>query len=115
MPRVKRGLMHVKHRRNILKATAGFKLGRKKLIKLAKTAATKAGQHAYVDRRKKKRTIRGLWNIKINASAREVGLKYGALIHDLKDQKIMLNRKMLASLGEHQSEIFKQLVMSIKK
>ena len=65
MPRVKRGTTHVKKRRKLLKQVKGYKWGRKNLIRLAKTAATKAGAHAFVDRRKKKRTNRSLWQIKI--------------------------------------------------
>ena len=71
MPRVKRGTTHVKRRRKLLKAVKGFKWGRKNLIRLAKTADTKAGAHAFVDRRKKKRDRRALWQVKINAFARE--------------------------------------------
>ena len=76
MPRVKRGVIHSKNRRNILKQTKGYKWGRKKLIKLAKTAVNKAGAYAYRDRRAKKRTARALWQVQINAAAREHGLSY---------------------------------------
>ena len=58
MPRVKRGVGHTKHRKNILKQTKGYKWGRKNLIKLAKTAINKAGVFAYRDRKNKKRTFR---------------------------------------------------------
>ena len=51
-------MTHVKKRRKLLKAVKGYKWGRKKLIKLKKTTRTKAGAHSYIDRRKKKRTIR---------------------------------------------------------
>ncbi len=71
MPRVKRGTIHVKKRRKLLSKVKGFKWGRKNLIKLAKTAATKAGAHAYYDRKKKKGGFRRLWQIKINAAARQ--------------------------------------------
>ena len=52
MPRVKGGTTRIKKRKNVLKMTEGYKWGRKKLIKLAKTAVNKAGQHAYADRKK---------------------------------------------------------------
>ena len=67
MSRVKRGTNHVKKRRKLLAKTKGYKWGRKNLVKRAKEAVVKAGAHAYDDRKKKKRTMRGLWNIKINA------------------------------------------------
>jgi large subunit ribosomal protein L20 len=113
MPRVKRGTMHNKRRRNILKTVKGFQLGRKKLIKLAKTAATKAGQHAYRDRKKKKRNFRQLWNIKINAGARQNNLTYSQIINKLKTNNITLNRKILADLAEHHPYVFKKLCGSI--
>ena len=94
MPRVKRGTTHVKKRRKLLKAVKGYKWGRKKLIKLAKTARTKAGAHAYTDRRKKKRTMRSLWQIKINAFVREYGLSYSRFINLLKVNNVEIDRKV---------------------
>lgn len=55
MSRVKRGTTHVKKRKKLLKKVKGFKWGRKNLIRLAKTAAIKAGAHSYVDRKKKEK------------------------------------------------------------
>ena len=107
--------MHAKRRKNILKDVKGYTYGRKKLIKFAKQSLLKAGAHAFRDRRKKKRTARQTWNIKINAAARLCGLTYGALIDGLKKQKIILNRKMLANLGEHHKEAFAHLTTLLKK
>ena len=84
MPRVKRGTTHVKRRRNLLSKTKGYKWGRKNLIKQAKEAVVKAGAHAFVDRRKKKRTSRSLWQIKIGAFTREHGVSYSKFINLLK-------------------------------
>ena len=67
MPRVKRGVTHTKKRNKLLARTKGYKWGRKNQIKRAKEAVVKAGAHSYVDRRKKKRVNRGLWQIKISA------------------------------------------------
>ena len=61
MPRVKRGTTHTKKRKKLLKKVKGYKWGRKNKIKQAKEATVKAGAHAFVDRRKKKRTTRSLW------------------------------------------------------
>lgn len=115
MPRVKRGMTHVKKRRKLLKAVKGYKWGRKKLIKLAKTARTKAGAHSYVDRRKKKRVMRGLWLIKINAFVREHGLSYSAFINLLKINKIEVDRKILADLAVSNKETLIALINKIKK
>ncbi len=115
MPRVKRGMTHVKKRRKLLKAVKGYKWGRKNLIKVAKTARTKAGAHSYVDRRKKKRVMRGLWQIKINAFVREYGLSYSRFINLLKVNKIEVDRKILADLAVSNKETLIALINKINK
>ena len=114
MPRVKRGTTHVKKRRKLLKEVKGFKWGRKNLIRLAKTASTKAGAHAYADRKKKKADFRGLWNIKINAFVREHGLSYSVFINKLKQNKIEIDRKVLADLAVNNKKVLANLVGKIK-
>ena len=115
MPRVKRGPTHVKKRKKLLKKVKGYKWGRKKLIRLAKTAATKAGAHAYVDRKKKKRNNRALWQIKINAFVRGHGLSYSQFIKKLKDNKIELDRKILADLAVNNKKILAEIIKKINK
>ncbi len=115
MPRVKRGTTHVKRRKKILAKTKGFRGGRKNLIKQAKEAAVKAGVHAFVDRRKKKRTNRGLWQIKINAFVREKELSYSKFIDLLKKNKIELDRKVLADMAENNKKILTNIIEQIKK
>lgn len=115
MPRVKRGMSHVKKRRKLLKAVKGYKWGRKKLIRLAKTARTKAGAHAYIDRRKKKRTMRGLWQIKIGAFVREQGLSYSRFINLLHTNKVEIDRKILADLAVNDKETLAALIAKLKK
>lgn len=113
MPRVKRGTTHVKRRRKLLKQVKGFKWGRKKLIKLAKTAQTKAGAHAFMDRRKKKRTNRGLWQIKINAFVREHGMSYSRFIDALKKNNIEIDRKILADLSVNNKKVLANIVEKV--
>ncbi|MFH0819912.1 MAG: 50S ribosomal protein L20 [bacterium] len=115
MPRVKRGKTHLRKRKRLLKRVKGYKWGRKNLPKLAKVAAAKAGVHAFRDRRGKKREFRRLWQIKINAASRESGLSYSKLINLLKKAEIILDRKILADLAEHEPKIFAKIVESIKK
>jgi len=83
---------------------------RKSKERAAKEALLHAGVHAFHDRRKKKRNFRALWNIKINAAARENGLSYSKLIFQLKKAGIGLNRKMLAELAEKHPEVFKKIL-----
>lgn len=108
-------MAHVKKRRKLHKAVKGYKWGRKNLIKVAKTARTKAGAHAYVDRRKKKRTMRGLWQIKINAFVREHGLSYSRFINALKTNNIALDRKIIADLAVNNKAVLEALIAKLKK
>ncbi|MCK4967482.1 MAG: 50S ribosomal protein L20 [Candidatus Aenigmarchaeota archaeon] len=114
MTRVKRGTLHTKKRRNLLKSVKGYRWGRKKLIRLAKTAQTKAGAYSYRDRRRKKREMRQLWLNKINATIRQHGLSYSKFIHQLKLANIILDRKILANLAENNPSIFAKVVNKIK-
>ena len=115
MQRVKRGTSHVKKRKRLLKQTKGYKWGRKNTIRLAKTAAKKAGAHAYVGRKKKKQVNRSLWQIKINAACRKNGITYSKFIHLLKTNKIELDRKILAELAVKSPKAFTKIVESVKK
>ncbi len=114
MSRVKRGKLHLKKRKKILKQAKGYRGGRKKKIKLAKTAILKAGVYAYRDRRTKKRQARALWQIKINAACRENGLTYSKFISALKKNKIELDRKILADLAENHPKIFFEIIKMVR-
>jgi len=114
MTRVKRGTMAHKRRKKIIKQAKGFKWGRKSKYKLAKDALKHAWTYAYRDRRRKKRDFRQLWQIKINAAARESGLTYSQFINKLKKAKIELDRKILSHLAEKKPEIFKKIIEKVR-
>ncbi|HEY4495450.1 MAG TPA: 50S ribosomal protein L20 [Candidatus Paceibacterota bacterium] len=114
MPRVKRGKIALKRREKILKYTKGFKWGRKSKERAAKEALLHAWSHAYRDRRVKKRTARGLWQIQLNAAVRQEGLNYSKFIHGLKKANIELDRKVLSQLARNYPEIFKEIVVKAK-
>jgi len=114
MPRVKRGKSHVKRRKNLLAKTKGFKWGRKNKIKLAKTAAVKAGAHAYRDRRRKKRDRRALWQIRIGAFTKSHDLSYSKFMNMLKINKIILDRKVLSELAVSHKGILEGILEKIK-
>lgn len=115
MPRIKRGTIANKRRKNTLKQTKGFKWGRKSKYRLAKDALRHALTHAYHDRKKKKGQFRRLWQIKINAAARANGITYSQFINQLKKNNIDLDRKMLAHLAEYKPESFSKIVEKVKK
>jgi large subunit ribosomal protein L20 len=114
MSRVKRGKIHQKKRRKLLKLTKGYQGQAKNIGRRANEAALKAGARAYNDRKIKKREARKLWNVKINAGVRENGMTYSTFINALKKKEIELDRKVLATLAEHEPEAFKKLVEHVK-
>lgn len=114
MTRVKRGIISLKRRRNILRQTKGFKWGRKSKERFAKEALLHAGVHRFGDLRKKKRNFRKLWQIKINAASRQRGMSYSVFMHKLKHANIGLNRKILAELAEHHPQVFEEIAEKVK-
>ncbi len=115
MPRVKRGTNHVKKRKKLLAKTKGYKWGRNSKIKQMKEAVTHAGVHAFMDRKKKKRVNRGLWQIKINAFVREHGISYSRFIDALKKNNVEVDRKVLADLSVNNKEVMAEIVKQVKK
>ena len=114
MPRVKRGTIKNKTRKNILKQTKGFRWGRKSKKRLAKEALLHAGVHAFRGRKEKKRVNRRLWQTKINAAVREHGMSYSAFIGALKKGDIKIDRKILSQIAETKPEVFEKVVEKIK-
>src|SRR5258707_509727 len=113
--RVKRGVTsHQKHKK-IRQATKGMQRSHRSSIKRGKQAVTKALQYAYRDRRNRRRTLRAVWNARINAAARLNGTSYSLLIAGLKTANITLDRKILAELAVNEPAAFEAVVKSIKK
>lgn len=86
---------------------------RRTTVKKAKEAVIKAGQNAYRDRKLKKRTFRSLWNVRLNAALRPMGIKYSQFIPALLKAKITLDRKALSELAIHYPEVFKAVVKEV--
>lgn len=114
MTRVKKGVHALKRRRSVLKQTKGFRHGRSTKERQAKDALLHAGNYAFAHRKDKKSHNRKLWNIKINAGSREIGMSYSKLIGALKKNKIELDRKIMADLAEHNPETFARVLASLK-
>jgi len=81
---------------------------------MAREALLHAGLHAFHDRRKKKRNMRALWQVKINAAARTNGISYSKLINNFKKANVKLDRKIMSQLAEHQPNIFSKVVAIAK-
>lgn len=134
--RVKRGPLHTKKRRKILRQTKGFFHRRKSHLREARQALLKAGQYAYRDRRKKKAVFRALWHVQLNAALRQVGRdpgmhsslsypgshagppsrmggSYSRFMHALHTTGVALNRKMLALLARDHPAVFREVARKV--
>ena len=103
-----------KRRKKVIKKAKGYLNARSKKYKAAKEALMKAGTYAYRDRKTKKRTMRALWQIRINAKVREHGLSYSRFIHSLKLAKIEIDRKVLSELAIENPKVFENIVEKAK-
>jgi len=115
MPRTKSSTSRRKRKKRLLKQAKGFKWNRKNLYRKAKEALMKAWDHAYRDRKRKKREFRKLWQTQINAAVRQHDMNYSTFIHGLKEANIELNRKMLADLAKNKPETFEEIVDEAKE
>jgi len=99
-----------KRRIRTIKAAKGFRMRRSKLYRYAADALDHGRQYAYRDRKTKKRNFRALWQIRINAAAREAGLTYSRFMEGLKSAQVSLDRKILADLAATDQAAFGELV-----
>ncbi len=114
MTRVKKGVHALKRRRSVLKQTKGMRHGRSTKERQAKEALLHAGNYSFAHRKDKKSHNRKLWNIKINAGSRELGMSYSKLISGLKKKKILLDRKILSDFAENHPKTFAKVLEAVK-
>jgi large subunit ribosomal protein L20 len=110
MARVKRGVTAHKRHKRLLKAAEGRKGTRSRLIKPAREALMHAMAYATRDRKQRKRQMRELWIMRINAGARLHGVTYGQFIAGLKKADIALDRKVLADIAVRDAATFGRIV-----
>ena len=114
MARVKTGITRRKRHQKVLKETKGQFGTRSKLYKRANEARLKSLAYAYRDRRNRKRDLRGLWIMRINAAARQNGVSYSQLMSGLKKANIEINRKMLSEIAVRDPQAFKSVIAQAK-
>lgn len=115
MVRVKRGIISMKRRRNILRQVKGYRFGRSKKERQAKEAIAHAGVHAFAHRRKKKGEFRRLFTVRINAATRALGISYSKFIDALHKKNIELDRKILSQIANQNPEVFEKIVKEATK
>ncbi len=114
MARVKGGVQTNKRRKNILSMVKGYRFGRSTKKRQAREAIVHAGSYAFRDRRNKKRSMRQLWTIKLNAALRPLGLSYSKTINLLKKKNIALDRRVLSEIAEKEPAVFNRIIDQVK-
>ncbi len=109
MPRSRPKVYAHRRHKKVIKSTKGQFGGRSRLYKTANEARLHALHYAYRDRRTRKREMRKLWVMRINAAARENGLNYSRFMHGLSLAEVDMDRKVLADLAVHDGPAFTQL------
>jgi len=115
MPRATSAPARNKRKKKILRVAKGYFGGRKNLYRTAKDAVEKGWEHAYRDRKKKKRNFRALWITRINAAVREHDLSYSRFINGLKVAGVEMDRKAMADLAVRSPDAFAALVERAKE
>src|SRR3989344_2970116 len=114
MSRVKKATNALKFRRALLKKTKGYRHGRSTKERMAWDAYVHAGKYSFAHRKDKKGDFRALWNIRINAASRPLGISYSKLIHALKKKGVKLDRKILATLAKDEPKAFERVIAQVK-
>ncbi len=115
MVRIKHSVSTHRRKKRLLRLTKGQFGQKSRRYQQARRSLKKGMTYAYRDRRTKKREIKRLWIIRINAACRESGITYSRFIKGLSDAKIRINRKMIADLAVHSPEAFKRLVQAAQE
>ncbi len=112
--RVKRGSNRVHRRKKVLKLAKGYFLTKHNAYRVAKLQVERSLLFAYRDRRQRKRAMRSLWIVRINAAAHLHEMSYSQLIAGLKAVGGVIDRKMLADMAVRDPEAFADLVKQAK-
>ena len=113
--RVKRGVTsHAKHKK-VFRANKGYRMTKRRLIRVAKEAYLHAGEYAFAGRKNRKRDFRRLWITRISEATKQNGLSYSAFMSKLKAADIQLDRKILANLIVENPEVFEEIVDSVRQ
>ncbi|RME33042.1 MAG: 50S ribosomal protein L20 [Thermoflexia bacterium] len=113
--RVKGGPKTRHRHKKIIRQTRGYYGTRHRLWRRANEAWMKALWYAYRHRRQRRRDLRRLWIIRINAAARLHGLSYNQFIAGLKRAGVALDRKILADIAVRDAPTFAQLAEVAKQ
>ncbi len=115
MVRARKGAARRQAKRRLFQIVKGYWGGRRRLLRTVKVAILRSRRFAFRDRRTKKRNLRNLWIIRINAACRSRGTRYSLLMAGLKANNVNLNRKVLAHIAIVDPAGFDKVVSFAKK
>lgn len=115
MARIKRGVAAHRRHKKVLAQVKGHYSSNNRLYKRAHESLMRSLRYAYRDRRNRKRDMRRLWVIRINAAARLEGMSYSTLIHGLTKANVAVDRKMLADLAVRDASAFRAVVAAARQ
>jgi len=98
-----------------LRQAKGYWGTKSKLHRAAKEQVMRSLAYAYRDRRQKKRSMRSLWIIRINAAVRQFDLSYSQFMHGLRSAGVEMNRKILADLAVRDPQAFEKLAKTAQQ
>lgn len=113
MPRSNSSVPRHRRHRKLVKQAKGYYGARSRNFRTAKDAVLRALAYAYRDRRQRKRQFRRLWITRINAAARQHNLSYSRFMYGLAENRIELDRRMLADMAVNDPQAFETLVKTI--
>ncbi len=108
--RTRKGAARRQAKKRLFKRAKGYRGGRGKLLRTVKETLLRSDAYAFRDRRTRRRNLRRLWILRINAAVRERGLRYSEFIHGLDKANVRLDRKILADMAVRDPEAFAQVV-----
>lgn len=113
MVRVTNGLTRHKRHRKYMLLAKWFRLWRKNVYKQVRLALVKQQQHAYRNRKEKKREFRRLWISRISAALCESNISYSRFIDMMTKSNVIINRKVLSNIAIAFPEVFTKIVEEI--
>ncbi|MBX7168651.1 MAG: 50S ribosomal protein L20 [Pirellulales bacterium] len=113
--RTRKGAARNQAKKRLFQKAEGFVGGRRRLLRTVKETLVRSGKFAFRDRRTRRRNLRRLWIIRVNAAVRAHDLRYSEFIHGLAKANIELDRKILADLAVNDPAAFEGVVQKVKQ
>lgn len=113
--RVTRGVTsHARHKK-IFRANKGYRMTKRRLIRVATESFLHAGEYAFAGRKQKKRDFKRLWIGRISSAIQAYNLNYSRFINALKEKNVTIDRKMLAILASDYPTVFDAVAKTVQK